>query len=205
MTLPPITRGSTVIATLHYVTATHGPRVQDQVLAMLPADRRDRLEQVEATAEFPYGELLALWRAAEHVLAERDPQWMERSGAHSIEAMDVQRCSGILRRRSPHECLIQSVSIFRLVYSPGDMEVVEEETGRAVLRLSGFDAQDVLFCRRQTGGLQQALSQAGGESPRVRHVRCAHVGDAFCEWELEWRPEGEGEGRPTAVRVPPPA
>jgi hypothetical protein len=202
-TSPPITRGSTVIATLRYVTAAHGAVVRDQLLSMLPDVLRERLERVEATAEIPYGDLLAMWRAADRVLAARDPKWMEQSGAHSIESTGVQLYSGILRKRSPHEFLTQSVSLFRLFYYPGDMEVVEEEAGRAVLRLSGFDSQDVLFCRRQTGGLRQALSLAGGESPHVRHVRCAHVGDAFCEWELVWRPEGEGH--PDSVSAPPPA
>src|SRR5690606_39650866 len=117
----------------------------------------------------------------------------------SIESTGVQLYSGILRKRSPHEFLTQSVSLFQLYYSPGDMQVVEEEATRAVLRLSGFDSEDVLFCRRQTGGLRQALLQAGGESPRVKHVRCVHAGDAFCEWELTWTAEGR-EGKETGEK-----
>lgn len=186
-----VTRGSTVLATLHYIAEAHGAGRRDEVLARLPGALRERLRHVEATADLPYDELLALWRAADRVLGGDDARWMERSGAHSIESLGVQLYGGILRKRSPHEFLTQSVSLFRLFYAPGDMEVVEEVAGRAVLRLSGFDSRDVLFCRRQTGGLRQALAQAGGESPTVRHVRCAHVGDAFCEWELAWRVEGE--------------
>jgi predicted hydrocarbon binding protein len=55
-----------------------------------------------------------------------------------------------------------------------------------VLRLVGFEHGSPFFCRRQTGGLAQAVAIAGGERPRVRHVRCALEGDAFCEWELRW-------------------
>jgi hypothetical protein len=156
---------------------------------VLPAAQRARLKGLEATAELPYEELLALWRAADGVLRELDPQWMERSGAHSIESTGMQLYGGILRKRSPHEFLTQSVSLFQLYYAPGNMHVVEEEGARAVLRLAGFDSQDALFCRRQTGGLRQALVQAGGEAPRVKHVRCVHQDDAFCEWELSWRPD----------------
>ncbi len=163
--------------------------MREAVVASLPARVRDEVTRIDATAEWPYDDLLVLWRAADALLAASDPQWMERSGAHSIESTGVQLYSGILRKRSPHEFLTQSVSLFQLYYYPGDMKVVEEEAGRAVLRLSGFDSQDVLFCRRQTGGLRQALLQAGGESPRVKHVRCAHLDDAFCEWELVWRVE----------------
>lgn len=197
MSTAAISRGSTVLATLGYIEATHGAVMRDAVVASLPARVRERLVQIDATAEWPYEELLVLWRAADALLAGIDPEWMERSGAHSIQSTGVQLYSGILRKRSPHEFLTQSVSLFQLYYYPGDMEVVEEEAGRAVLRLSGFDSQDVLFCRRQTGGLRQALLQAGGESPRVKHVRCAHLDDAFCEWELVWRVEAKdiAEGR----------
>lgn len=192
-----ISRGSTVLATLGYIEAIHGAVMRDAIVGSLPASVREQLARIEATAEWPYDDLLVLWRAADALLAGIDPQWMERSGAHSIESTGVQLYSGILRKRSPHEFLTQSVSLFQLYYYPGDMEVVEEEAGRAVLRLSDFDSQDVLFCRRQTGGLRQALLQAGGESPRVKHVRCVHLHDAFCEWELVWRvePKDGTEGR----------
>lgn len=197
----PLTKGSTVIATWRYVEAVHGAERRAALEQALPPALARRLVRVEPTAELPYGDLLALWRAADALLRERDPLWMERSGAHSIESTGVQLYSGILRKRSPHEFLTQSVSLFQLFYSPGDMEVVEEEDERAVLRLSGFDSGDPLFCRRQTGGLRQSLLLAGGGAPRVKHVRCVHAGDAFCEWELAWRDEAKdaptGESKPS--------
>jgi hypothetical protein len=98
----------------------------------------------------------------------------------------VQLYSGILKKSNPTEFLTQSVSLFRLYYRPGNMEVVYEAPGTAVLRLVGFDAGTPLFCRRPTGGLECALKLAGGVAPRARHVRCALEGDAFCEWELGW-------------------
>jgi hypothetical protein len=127
-----------------------------------------------------------MWRAADHVLGAADPAWMERAGEFSIRSTGVQLYSGILRKNNPIEFLTQSVSLFRLYYHPGNMEVVAESPGYAVLRLVGFDPGTTLFCRRQTGGLCCALTLAGGVEPRARHVRCVLEGDAFCEWELSW-------------------
>jgi hypothetical protein len=84
------------------------------------------------------------------------------------------------------EFVTQSVSLFQLYYAPGDMVPVEVEPGRAVLRLDGFPTAGSLFCQRQTGGLRRAAELAGGQEVTVRHVRCEHEGDAYCEWEIRW-------------------
>ena len=178
-------KGSTIRTTLDFLHGEGGPPLVARVLENLPPATRDELGHVEPTAEIPYVTLQTLWQAADAALGA-DPTWAERSGAFSIESLGVQMYRGILLKRSPAEFLTQSVSLFRLYYRPGDMEVVYEAPGTAVLRLVGFDAGTTLFCRRQTGGLSCALTLAGGVSPRVRHVRCAIEGDAFCEWELGW-------------------
>lgn len=179
-------KGSTLLATLDFLAAEGGPGAVERILASLPDEDRRRIRTVTATEEVPLDLLLALWRATDRVLAPEHPGWVERSGAWAIESTGVQLYGGILRKASPTEFLTQRVSLFQLYYRPGNMEVVEEEPGRAVLRLVGFDATDPLFCRRQTGGLLRSVQLAGGRDAAVRHVRCGVEGDAFCEWELRW-------------------
>jgi hypothetical protein len=178
-------KGSTLRSTLRYVEARHGPAAVDDVLARLAPDDRSRVETVAATDEVPMELLRALWSAVEQSIGRRDAGWPENSGAFSIQSSGMQLYGGILRKKDPLEFLSQPVSLFRLYYQPGNMEVVEAEPGRAVLRLVGFPG-DPVFCRRQTGGLVRAVELAGGTTPSVRHVRCSVEGDAFCEWELHW-------------------
>jgi hypothetical protein len=183
----PHAKGSTLRSTLRYVEAEHGPAAAAAVLARLGDDERRRIDSAAATDEVPVELLRALWDAVEVEIGRRDPGWPEKSGAYSIQSMGVQLYGGILRKKDPLEFLGQPVSLFRLYYQPGNMEVVEAEPGRAVLRLVGFPG-DPVFCRRQTGGLLRAVELAGGANPSVRHVRCSVEGDAFCEWELHWDP-----------------
>ena len=182
----PTAKGSTLRATLAYVEAAAGAEKARAVLERLEPALRERVTHAQATEEVPIAELLTLWHAVDDEIGAQMPRWVEDSGALSIEAFGVQLYGGILRKASPLEFLTQSVSLFRLYYAPGDMQVIEAEPGRAVLRLVGFDVFDPFFCRRQTGGLGRALTLAGGQSPSVRHVRCTGEGDAFCEWELKW-------------------
>lgn len=182
----PTTKGSTLRSTLNYLFREGGAARVDQVLDRLPPERRRQLLELSATEEVPFALMSELLRAADAVLGAADPTWVERAGGYAIESSGLQLYAGILRKSSPLEFLTQPVSLFRLYYHPGNMEVVEHEPGRAVLRLVGFDHRNTLFCRRQTGGLLRALELAGGREPAARHVRCVEEGDAFCEWELRW-------------------
>jgi hypothetical protein len=179
-------KGSTIRTTLDFLRTEGGPELVDRVLVGLTPETRDAIARVEPTGELPYAVLQSLWRSADDVLVG-DPTWAERGGAFSIESLGMQLYRGILLKRSPAEFLTQSVSLFQLYYRPGDMTVVFEEPGHAVLRLVGFDAGTSVFCRRQTGGLRCAITLAGGAEPSTRHVRCVLDDDAFCEWELRWK------------------
>jgi hypothetical protein len=179
-------KGSTLRSTLAYVRAVAGEAGVDAVLSRVPDAERARITAATQTEEVPLELLLTLWHAVEAEIGADHPDWPERSGGFSISNAGVEHYRGILLKKSPAEFLLQRVSLFRLFYQPGNMEVVEEEPGRAVLRLVGFDPGERTFCRRQTGGLLRSIELAGGADPAVRHVRCSLEGDAFCEWELRW-------------------
>ncbi len=181
-----IAKGSALIATRDFIRSEKGDVVLGHVLARLPDADVGAITSCKATDEVPLDIAFRFWRAADEELREEEPEWVERAGGYSIEVPGVRMYSGILRKASPKEFLTQRVSLFRLYYHPGNMEVVEEEEEHAILRLVGFDRADPLFCRRQTGGLRRALTEAGGQEPRTSHVRCVAEGDAFCEWELRW-------------------
>ena len=192
-------KGSTLRSTLAFVAAHSGTAAVGRVLERLSLEERGRMEGTAATDEVPMELLRRLWGAVDAELAKDDAGWAEKSGAYSIESMGVQLYRGILLKKSPIEFLTQRVSLFRLYYQPGDMVVVEEEPGRAILRLVGFDPGTTIFCRRQTGGLLRAIQLAGGQHASVRHVRCTVEGDAFCEWELRWDADGQDAAASTAA------
>jgi len=181
-----VARGSTARGTVEFIRHAHGDAVLERVLATLDVHDRERLTAAAMTDELPYELLVRLWQAADAELSPAHPRWMEEAGAFAIDSLGQQLYWGLLRKSSPLEFVTQSVSLFRLYYSPGDIVPVEVEEGRVVARLIGFDALGPLFCRRQTGGLRRAMELAGGNKVKATHVRCVHEGDAYCEWELRW-------------------
>jgi hypothetical protein len=181
-----VAKGSALKATLEYVRTNGGDDVLASVLDALPDAERTRILKVGPTEEIPFALLLTLWHAADAPMRAVDEQWMERAGAYSIDSLGSQLYGNIIRKGSAIEFLTQPIKLFRLFYHSGDMVVVEQEPGRAILRMVDFDEPDKLFCRRQSGGLQRAVELASGKSAQVRHVRCVTEGDAFCEWEIVW-------------------
>lgn len=180
-------KGSTVHGTLDYLGALHGPGTLARVLDALPPSLRARLENVAPTGELDYDDLVVLWSVAGATLSPTVPEWSEQAGAYSIAHRGSDMYGGLLRKSTPDEFLLQSVSLFQLFYHPGDIVLVEHGAKSAVLRLVGFEARTPVFCRRQVGGLAKAIDIAGGAASEVKHVRCALEGDAYCEWSLAWK------------------
>ncbi|TVR65301.1 MAG: hypothetical protein EA422_04495 [Gemmatimonadales bacterium] len=184
-------RRAVVQASLAFLEREAGEEAVTRVLAAMAPDHGELALQGDAE-EVSLDQVFRLWRVMDREL-EHHEGWMERAGAFSIESTGRDQYGGIVGKTSPLEFLTQRISLFRLYYRCGRMEVVRHGEGEAVLRLVDFGPSDPLFCARQTGGLQRALALAQGGEPQVRHVRCAHEGDAFCEWRLRWgAPEGGG-------------
>jgi hypothetical protein len=183
---PRIAKASVLHGTLAYLRETGGEDLVSAVLSALEPALAARLAGLSAQADVALPDLFALWETADTKLRADIPDWMERSGEFAINRAGRHDYSGIVGKPSPTEFLNQRISLFRLFYRAGRMEIVRNEEGRAVLRLVDFGPSTPLFCARQTGGLRRTLELAQGGAPEVRHVRCEHEGDAFCEWELLW-------------------
>lgn len=180
------TRGSTVRSTIDFLYDLLPAGVESILNGVTPADRRT-IRSVGDTDEIPYRVALALWRAVDQAIGRHDPHWIDRSGSWAIERAGMRLYSGLIKKPSPIEFLTQHISLFHLYYRPGDMVLVEQGAGRAVMRLVGFEPEDTLFCRRLGGGWLAALRIAGGRDVTSIHNRCSLEGDPFCEWELCWK------------------
>ena len=180
-------RGSTLHSTIEFLAHTLSADGLEAVLSRLPADDRALLKAVSVTDDVPYRVALALWRSADIALAEVDPRWAERAGDEAIRVRGMQLYAGLIQKPTPDDFLDQHISLFQRYYRPGDIKVTARTSGRATVRLIGFEAGDTLFCRRLTGGWLAGIEIAGARNPMVTHARCVLEGDLFCEWDVRWK------------------
>lgn len=180
-------RGSTLHSTMEYLARVLSPAKCELVLSRLSADDRALLDGCSVTDDVPYRVALSLWRSADKELADVDPFWAEHAGAEAIRLRGMQLYAGLIQKPTPDDFLTQNISLFQRYYRPGDIKVTERTSGRATVRMTGFEAGDRLFCRRLTGGWIAGIEIAGGHEPIVKHARCVLDGDLFCEWEVRWK------------------
>ena len=180
-------RGSTLHSTMEYLAHALSPEAREAVLARLSAEERALVETAAVTDDVPYRVALNLWRSADKELADIDPRWAELAGAEAIRVRGMQLYAGLIQKPTPDDFLTQHISLFQRYYRPGDIKVTERTTGRATVRMLGFEAGDPLFCRRLTGGWLAGIEIAGAREAQVTHARCVLDGDLFCEWEVRWK------------------
>ncbi|MEO8623511.1 MAG: hypothetical protein ABI625_20710 [bacterium] len=180
-------RGSTLHSTMEYLAHALPADVLEVVLSRLSSAERSLVETASVTDDVPYQVALSLWRSADKELAQVDPLWAERAGAEAIRVRGMQLYAGLIQKPTPDEFLDQHISLFQRYYRPGDIKVTDRTTGRATVRLIGFEAGDRLFCRRLTGGWIAGIEIAGAREPLVTHARCVLEGDLFCEWDVRWK------------------
>lgn len=180
-------RGSTLISTMEYLEHVLSPAAREAVLSRLSPEARAVVETASVTNDVPYDVALSLWRSADVELAAIDPDWAERAGAEAIRVRGMKLYAGLIQKPTPDDFLTQNISLFQRYYRPGDIKVTERTTGRATVRMTGFEAGDQLFCRRLTGGWLAGMQIAGGRDVSVNHARCVLDGDLFCEWEVRWK------------------
>jgi hypothetical protein len=180
-------RGSTLHSTMEYLHHALSAAAREAVLARLSPEERTLIDTAVVTDDVPFHVALSLWRSADKELADIDPYWAERAGAEAIRVRGMQLYAGLIQKPTPDDFLAQHISLFQRYYRPGDIKVTERGTGRATVRMIGFEAGDRLFCRRLTGGWLAGIEIAGAREPQVTHARCALEGDLFCEWEVRWK------------------
>jgi len=87
---------------------------------------------------------------------------------------------------SVHFILGRSAAAWRVNYDHGQMTVVSQSEGRALLRVTGVPAPHRAHCLSVLGWISRACELSGGVL--VEEIeRCVLLGDPACEFEIAWR------------------
>ena len=73
------------------------------------------------------------------------------------------------------------------IFDSGRIETVENEPGRAVSRLTGFESPDPILCSVLCGSFARGLEVSGAGGAQVVHPTCVHTGAPHCEFLATWQ------------------
>lgn len=118
-------------------------------------------------------------------IAEADDETLReigRDGAANVEEV-IPGAGIMLKLASPKRLLNRARTLWSTYADFGDVEVLEMDEHRAVLRIYGFPKNDH-FCRTLEGLFEGLVQRAGGDEVHVREVD--HDVDHGCVFEGRW-------------------
>ncbi len=181
-------KGSGIAPTMKYVREQYGDDVAERVFAALPPDVRQALRSPLASRWYPVehvGELLEALRA--HIDGN-DPEILFAISRESAKNAFSMIYRVFFKLGSPAFIIGRVSSVWHTLCSKGELNVVEKDDKRIVVRLTDFPYDNPDYCGvRLRGWFHAALEVSGCDITRSEHTTCACKGAPHCEWVFEWR------------------
>jgi len=181
-------KGTVFESTRMFTVQTFGPEAVERVLAELPADERNMLQDVHTISWYPVEPVLHFMRALDRVYGTGDFKLCEQAGHFSAGWSMNTVLKVFLRFRSPVWLVDKATSVWSRYHDTGRWRVETTGPERMIGELRDFAVRDPAFCARLRGWLQGAIELTGGGSVNITELRCACRKDDHCAFSLEWKP-----------------
>ncbi len=146
-------------------------------------------ERILSSVWYPYEAYSALLTTAMNELAAENQD--RRALAERLGAFAGRQDAGAVFRvvaaiTSLERVVTKSPMFWRRYCNRGDLEVVEVEAGRLVVRLVDFPGIHPAHCRLITGWILGLGEANGAREASVEKTHCVHDGDSRCEYQGRW-------------------
>jgi hypothetical protein len=169
---------------------------RERALAALPKQMHKYLEdRILPSSWYPLTDHLQLLRVLVGFMPVAPDPWIVLGRGNA--QMDL---SGLyrnhLRKGEPELTLRAMGAIWSSAHDSGEVGVVFEKPGHAILTLAKFDLPATEMCRIVTGYLIEVLNLTGVRDGQVTHDWCRSKSAAMpdCQWRLTWTPSGTSSG-----------
>jgi hypothetical protein len=184
----PRVKGSIFIPGHKYLMKHYGQKGLDKITAQMdPKDAAPLTERILASKWYPFRTFVGLLRATDDVFGKGDNSSIIDLGVLGAK----EGLSGIyklfIKLGKPNQTLSRTERTWHLSFDSGHMELLKNEPGHAICRLSDWPEPRKEFCMAITGWTRGALELAGSTDVIIKETRCACLGDKYCEWDVTWK------------------
>lgn len=184
----PRVKGSALIPGYKYILKHYGKKGLDKVTSQMdPKDVKPIQEKLLTSKWYPYRTFIGLMRASDDFFGKGDNSFIIDLGCLCAKEGLSTIYKLFIKLGNPNQTIAKSVQMWHLSFEPGSLEILKNEKGHAVVRLSDWPEPRKEFCMAYVGGIKGALELAGASEVVVKETRCACLGDKYCEWDITWK------------------
>jgi len=182
-----VTRGSALRARLNFVAERYGGGALDRLLKRLPPELANILRgELLDNAEFPREYLKTLMAAILKELAGGRLDVLREMAAYLAEDDLHRGLSHYFKKGDPGHTLRRMDLIIRHYWGEAPVKVQVESEGHLRVQVREADGLTSDMCHYNLPGWMEGAIRAAGGEGTVEKTHCAHSGDAFCEYDVQW-------------------
>ena len=179
-------KGGLLRARFLFIVLHHGAERWAQLIAALPAEDRQALDEIEIDNWYSLATLDRVDSAIADALGGDREEVFTTLGEFSATSSLSGPFSSLLNS-DIHGFLTQTAMIHRSYQDFGDAtyEVLSDNSG--LLKIDYEVAPPISYCTSGTAYFRRAIELCGAQNARITHTRCAGRGDAVCEFYATWQ------------------
>jgi hypothetical protein len=156
---------------------------EQAITRLAPPLHRYLEERILASMWYPFEDHIELLRAIGAMLGG-DPWPLMGRGLARMDL--VGQYKHYLRRGDPAQTLQLMIPMWKSAHDTGEVNVVQQEPGRVLVRVRGFTPRSREICGICTGYLIESVIMSCDQEPTVIHSACRDRGANECTWSVTW-------------------
>jgi hypothetical protein len=179
-------KGSMIRAHLDWVCDFASREGTIELFAAMPADVRQQVSTVLASAWYDFETLIAVDRTILAVFGGQDIGFLEQLGAYSAR----RNLSGVyrsFRRDGVHDFFRHAATLHSQFQDFGTAQYAVVTAGAGTMRHAGYPCFSPLYCASALGFYRECVVLHGGNDIDVIETGCQCEGAAACVFSIRWR------------------
>jgi hypothetical protein len=181
-------KGTALTTTRDFVKTSFPEKFNDWLNSLPPDSKSFYASTLDATKWYPLkqGYLVPIKKVIDLCFGGNIVRGADAIGRYSADVALKGFYKVFLLVASPNYLIKRASKIFSTFYDPSEIDVIEQDTNHAILRIIKFEEIDMALEYRIAGWIKRALEMANCKEPSYEFNRMLSKGDEYTEIKFAW-------------------
>jgi len=181
-------KGSAFIPGFKFIIKHYEQKGMDKILAHMKQKYAEALRGKPLAGKwYPYKMFIDLLRASDDVLGKGDNTFIFAMASIGAKEGLSTFYKFVIKIGNPNHTISKTKKIWNAYFDFGKYEILKNEKGHAILRLTDWTDPRKELCVAISGWTQGALELAGATKVVIKETHCVCQLDEYCEWDVKWK------------------